>query len=96
METDAMRNTGQYFRLELDDYALPPICDGSKYYFGTLEELRGFMAALEEKKTPMTVTETFFPLSALMRRVRPTLPTTYPIGRSPYSSRRRSSFRKRS
>lgn len=39
----------QYYRLELDDYSTASFCSFGKYYFGTLEEIRAFINAVDEK-----------------------------------------------
>ena len=41
-----MNNTGM-FRIELDDYALPAFSSGSKYYFGTLEQIGEWISAIK-------------------------------------------------
>lgn len=38
-----------YFRLELDDYSSASFCSFGKYYFGTLEEIRTFINALDKE-----------------------------------------------
>lgn len=39
-------NNEPYYRLELDDYALPGFVSSGKYYFGTIDDIRGFISAL--------------------------------------------------
>lgn len=37
-----------FFRMELDDYAAAAFTSFSKFYFGTMEDIRGFIQALEQ------------------------------------------------
>lgn len=39
-----------YYRLELDDYAKPGFVSFSKYYFGTLNEIRMWLSAIEAEE----------------------------------------------
>lgn len=41
-------NSQQLYRLELDDMATPAFTSFGKYYYGTLEQIRTFIRALEE------------------------------------------------
>ena len=41
-------NSQQLYRLELDDMATPAFTSFGKYYYGTLEQIRTFIQALEE------------------------------------------------
>lgn len=43
-------NNQNYFRLELDDYAMPSFTSFGKYYFGTLEDIATFIQAYEKRE----------------------------------------------
>ena len=43
-------NKNNYFRLELDDYAMPAFTSFGKYYFGTQEEISAFIRAVEQRE----------------------------------------------
>ena len=40
----------QYYALTLDDYSIPSTASGDKQYFGTLDEISGFINSLKEDK----------------------------------------------
>ena len=42
--------TEQFYQLQLDDHATPAYISFSKPYYGTLEEIRAFVAALEQNE----------------------------------------------
>lgn len=42
-------NDMRYYRLELDDYSAVSFCSFGKYYFGTLEEIRSFIDAVDKR-----------------------------------------------
>lgn len=46
---DIITDDPQYYRLDLDDYSAVSFCSFGKYYFGTLEEIRSFIDAVDKE-----------------------------------------------
>ena len=56
-----------YYRLELDDYAAAAFTSFSKEYFGTLDDIRGLITALEQDEETFIVRYALKRLKAAMK-----------------------------